>query len=231
MGKYINPNYFKNDEEAECFDNRILMEMGPGGLRVYEDRLARFYANEIKRNLPNRDRQFISTLAVNCLAESLAREGGGTYRINVLPYNALLQAWTEQKFRLKKIGVISPKEYFGLIDEEARQIGVYIPKSSRQIHIETEISKAMKRLEFYLESRGIKSSYYIQQLLEEYLWRQAFPFKIGKIVICLTKDPLKDEDLSEIPLKYTGKLQMKFAVAKDGDGGESRLYYHIVRSD
>ena len=164
--------------------------------------------------------RFASRLAINALSSELSQLVG-RYQVAVMPYESLEQAWRVQGFELECIGIMSKKNYFALIHEEARIIGVYIPKTRRQMKIERMLNEAFKDLDEYFERKKVNQDLEIRKIIESYLWNVNYektdiPLKIRAIKVNLK---------GECDVRYTShykKVQLLFVEDKN------TLYYHIA---
>lgn len=211
--------YF-SDEELFEIELRHQMEDS-----IYESRRMDFILQQaivisikkqLRRKTPNTYR-FSSQKEMDKLAKQIA-EVSGWYQLAVMPFDDLKQAWQVQSYCMIKIGQIDPRKYFALIDDRARQIGVHIPKSRRQMIIEHKVEEAFKELENHLK----KSNPTIKKILQEFLYAQKYPEEITPIQILALGCEINSDE--EVLLPGSGRiLQMRFKIFKN----KSILYYHI----
>lgn len=211
---------FFSEDELRMIEIDHQMRDTPYESKKWDYRLQLQIVQEIKRQLhrkaPNTYR-FSSSKKIDKLAERIS-EFAGCYQLAVMSFEELKQAWQIQSYRLIKIGQMDPQNYFALIDDSARQIGVHIPKSKRQMIIEREVEKAFKNLEKHLK----KSNQTIKSILQEYLYQQKYPEEVTPIdIIALGCEINSDK---EFLLPWSGRvLQVRFKIFKS----KSVLYYHI----
>ena len=213
---------YYTESEMELIELEQEMQFMPNQQKQYDYVLGTLFATIIKKQVKMRyprTWRSVSTLAINALATQIA-ECSGYYQISLMPYEAMMQAWKEQSFRLIRIGKIGKREYFALIDEQARQIGVHVPKSHKQIKYEQLIADAIKDFNVYLKKfpKHIQPNPEIQELVTEELWRQKLD-SFEKIKIRASKEEVNGP---VVVMKNHKKLQMFF------DDNKGILYYHIA---
>lgn len=213
---------YYTENELELFELEQEMKFMPSQQKQYDYMLGILYSclikNMVKKRYP-RTWKSVSALAINALATEIA-ECSGFYQISLMPYEAMIQAWREQSYRLIRKGKMGKKEYFALIDERARQIGVHVPKSHKQLKYEKLISEAIAEFNSYLKrsSKKIQPNPEIQTIITEELWKQKLD-----VLETVKIRPTKRELSGTICLmRNNKKLQMSF------DEARGTLYYHIA---
>lgn len=212
---------YYTEEELGLLELEQEMQFMPSQQSQYDYMLGSLYASLIKRMVKARyprTWRTVSTLAVNALATEIA-ERCGFYQISLMPYEALVQAWHEQSYRLVLIKKLDKNEYFALIDDKARQIGVHIPKSHKQIRYEKMISGAIKDLNVFLKRKNINPDPEIQSFITEELWKR----NLGSFEAIKVRPTKKELSGSVLVMSNHKKLQMFF------DKEKATMYYHIAK--
>ena len=213
---------FLEEKEFDFIDSKNEMELLPWQFDVSVNKWSEQIAKIIKRRLAEEDpirRRFASELAINELATELAKLSG-KYRIAIMPYSMIRQALKYQSYRLVAVGEIKMDGYFAVIDENARMIGVYIPKSPRQIDIEHVIHDALSDLACRLCSKGGKLAPYVREALRNFMWKQRYSENVKPVKIAGTRHEIS-ESVTEELLQNGRIIQMQFKK------NENVLYYHI----
>ena len=213
---------YYTENELELFELEQEMQFMPNQQKQYDYLLGTLFATLIKKQVKMRyprTWRSVSTLAINALATQIA-ECSGYYQISLMPYEAMLQAWREQSYRLIRVGKIGKREYFAFVDEQARQIGVHIPKSHKQIKYEKLISEAIADFNSYLKKgpKKIEPSPEIQSIVTEELWRQ----KLDEYESVRVRPTKKELSGTVVVMKNHRKIQMYFNEKK------ATLYYHLA---
>lgn len=213
---------YYTENELELFELEQEMKFMPSQQNQYDYVLGTLFATLIKKQVRvryPRTWRSVSTLAINALATQIA-ECSGYYQISLMPYEAMMQAWREQSYRLICVGKRGKREYFALIDEQARQIGVHIPKSHRQLKYEKLISDAIDDFNTYLKKgpKKIEPNPEIQSIVTEELWRQ----KLDDYEAVKVRPTKKELCGTVVAMKNHRKIQMYF------DERKATLYYHLA---
>ena len=111
---------------------------------------------------------------------------------------------------------------FAVIDESDYHIGLYIPKTKRQILIENAITNAMKRLDNYFASKGALLGHHVRFALQEFLWQQTYPYEVPQISINACKSDVFGPNVQEKVLPNGRVIQLYY------NAEQTTLYYHVV---
>lgn len=215
-----------SEEQLDFIETEMDVKFRPWQEKKREFGLEHYVYNEIRDDLMRkfpRTALYTSNTQLRAFAKEVS-DKIGFYQITVMPYEALMQAYAEQWYRITLvIGNMRKNDFFALVDEKARQVGVYIPKSLRLLEIEKKVEKALCILDRHITSRGGTPNLTIRNTLEKFLFEQRHPEKLLPIKIIAVGHKINEEESVFLP--KIGKLQLRFKIFEK----QEVLYYHIVR--
>lgn len=212
---------FETEAEMTTKDRARTMSYTPDQAKKDDYIIAKDLRRAVLLSLDENTRKFLSEerkteLKMKC--ERVAELTEGRYSVAIMPYEDLRYALENDANIL--VGFPSKKNIFAVIDDDARFVGFYIPKSQRQRIIERKVENAISDLREYFSSKGAKMNEDVGDALAKFLWQQKFPYHIPYINIrAIRYEPRGMSE--EIPLPNGRILQIEFRAA------EGTVYYHI----
>lgn len=215
-----------SEDELDFIETEMDMTNTPWQEKKRDFCLERYVYSAIRKDLNvkfPRTAKYTSDEKLAAFAKELSSKIG-LYQITVMPYEALMQSFSEQWYRINLVvGNMRKSEFFALVDEGARQVGVYVPKTKRLMELERKIDLALNMLDRHIASIGGKPNMTIRATLENFLFEQKHPEKLLPIKVIAVGSLLNAE--KTLPLPRGGQIELRFKIFEK----DEVLYYHIAK--
>lgn len=224
--------YFKTEEESTRAAFARDLERTPERAKLEEERLGMILYSSVLKKLSKeapptrkffvRDEELKTLLrkVVSVIHADVRSLAEGDLKLTLESFENLRLCIENSNVVL--VGTPEKWGIFAVVDEADYHIGLYIPKTKRQIMIENAINKAIANLESYFAGKGALLGHYVRTALQDFLWQQSYPYQIPQIEINAVKGNLFGNSIQAVVMPNGRVLQMYY------NHSNATLYYHVI---